>query len=500
MKANAGSAFASFLSKGTTLTLPKGRPLSKSRAAAAAAILGVAFLSGAAHAQTATPDTGTSTQPRIVAPAIVPPYAKPGAMMTKPVTAAPVAAAPTAAPAPAPATTSAPARIAAPQVTSTSAQPPHAARTQSGSQQSGHPQRDSRRRGDTFNSAPFALGAAIGFAATAQPVYSAPGYIDEPGVADGYVADPYARPPAYSTPSYDVGYRAEDARDPGFARGNPQIIPDGGRMRDPETFNKSFVFGGERLGGQAVMATVAAARIAGVTPAALLALQSRSLEATELAAAREGASDNPESPIDGPYAYSIQRWQSAISRFGGSIGIGGAVAKATGGASGNPAADISNTLALRSDPYISGLMAGAEMASNDAAYRQAFGVGPTMAELVIGHHVGQPAMLRLSQIYRQSPDAPLASVVKPNFARDLVTLTGLSGLQPPDPRGWTVGSMINTIDNALKNALTRYAAADRIVLPTDYKPETKVLARAGYVPNYDKDEPASPRYPAPGRF
>lgn len=417
----AGSAFASFLSKGTTLTLPKGVTLSRSRAAAAAALLGVAF-STVAHAQTLdqVQGSGTRAQPRIVSPAIVPPYAQPGVVST---------------------------RVAAP--------PP----------------------------------------ATAQ----VPGYL-EPRDAAGYGADPYARPPAYAPPSYGGGYNAADAHDPGFARGNPAVIPDEGRMRDPETFNKTFTFGGEQLDGQQVMATVAAARIAGVTPAALLALQSRSLEAAELAAAHEGASDNPEALIDGPYAYSIQRWQSAISRFGGAIGVGGAVAKATGGASGNPAADMASTLALRSDPYISSLMAGAEMASNDAAYREAFGVGPRMAELVIGHHVGQPAMLRFSEIYRQAPGTPLSSAIKPNFARDLVALTGLSGVRPPDPRGWTVGSLINMIDNALKNALTRYAAADRMVLPTDYKPETKVFARAGYIPNYDKDAPASPRYPAPGRF
>lgn len=481
----AGSAFASFLSKGATLTLPKGVPLSRSRAAAAAAILGVAFVSSAALAQTPDPAPGTVVQPRLVAPATVPPYAQPGAVATKSAS-------------PAPATSQAPAANTPPAA-------PSARTTGSQDASSSRPKRDGRRHGDAFNSAPFAVGAAIGLATAAQSGYGVPGYVAAPGhieteVADDYVVDSYARPPAYAPSSYGGGYRAEAARDPGFARGNPAVIPDGGRMRDPETFNKTFTFGGEHLDGQQVMATVAAARVAGVTPAALLALQSRSLEAADLAAAHEGASDNPEALIDGPYAYSIQRWQSAVARFGASIGIGGAVTKATGGDSGNAAADMANTLALRSDPYISSLMAGAEMASNDAVYRQAFGVGPTMAELVIGHHVGQSAMLRFSEIYRHAPDTPLASAIKPNFARDLVTLTGLSGVQPPDPRGWTVGSLIHTIDNALKNALTRYAAADRMVLPTDYKPETKVFARAGYVPNYDKDEPASPRYPAPGRF
>jgi hypothetical protein len=457
MKAKAGSAFASFLSKGTTLTLPKGMPLSKSRAAAAAAIFGVAFIAVAAHAETA-PAPGTAAQPRIVSPATVPPYAKPGAQTTRAAASA-----------------------------STSA---HTAQAPSG-----HPQREGHRGGDTFRSAPFAIGAALGLAAAPQPVYVTSGYDPAPATVPGYVEEP-----ASIYGPNDDGYRADDAQDPGFAPGLPQVIPDGSRMRDPETLNKKFSFGSEQLDGQDVMATIAAARIAGVTPAALLALQSRSLEAVHLAAEREGASDNPMAPIDGPYAYSVQRWQSAVSRFGGAIGTGGAVTKATGGASGNPDADMSNLLALRADPYIAGLMAGAEMASNDAAYRQAFGAGPTMAELVIGHHVGQQAMLRLSQVYHQTPDVPLTSVIKPNFARDLITLTGLSSVQPSDPRGWTVGSMINTIDNALKNALTRYAAADRMVLPTDYKPQVKVFARAGYVPNYDKDEPASPRYPAPGRF
>lgn len=480
----AGSSFAAFLSKGTILTLPKGAPLSRSRAAAAAAVLGVAFLAaGAAHAQTAAA-VGTATQPRVVAPTTVPPYA------TSPKTAAATTAtapapAPKPAAAPAPASTATPTAAPAPTPGSIAAAPrPMQAAPAQGqvrTQTHGgdrHDGRRDRRDDNSFRSLPFALGAALGMSGLgaepgyvapsyATPVYGAPAYQQNYVEGPVYGPDPYA--PGYQQGGgYEPGYRAEDARNPGYAPGRAAPVPPQSRPLDPGNAGRTITFGPETLDAQEVMATVAAARVVGVTPASLLALQSRSLEAVE-AVRQQAGQDDPNMPIDGPYAYSIDRWQSALSRFGSSIGIGGAVAKITGGPSGSAEADRSAVNALRSDAYVSGLMAAAEMKSNDTAYRQAFGAGPMMAELVIGHHVGQKAMLQLSQIMRQAPGTPLLSVVRPEFARDLVMLTGMAHVQPP--RGqWTVGEFVFGIDNALKNSLTRYASADRMALPVDYKP------------------------------
>ncbi len=515
----AGSAFASFLSKGATLTLPRGASLARSRAAVAAAALGIAFAASAAHAQTATVPPGTAAAPRIVAQASVPPYAQPGA---KPQTAAapPPAARPAvpnqaaAAPPPPPPPHANPSSTgpfqgrpqiqAAPQAPAAPAGrgnwtqgQPHAPQ---GAQAYDQGRRDEGRRDhDRDRDHGFGLGAVLGAVLAPQavavptvygaPAYGAPGYAD-PGYADPGYADPgYAVPPAPPVPDYAVrdaygagtggpGYRAEDARDPGF----PRNYHAPGADKLPETLQ----IGGEQLDTQTVFATIAAARIVGVTPAALLALQSRSFEAVEAIAAQADG-DNPNMPISGPYAYSVDRWQSAVSRFGAAIGLGGNLEQITGGPSGNADVDRSALNSVRTDPYVSSLMAAAEMAANDMAYRQAFGSGPLMAELVVGHHAGREAMMKLSQIYRQAPGTPLAAVVKPNYLRDLVMLTGLSHV---DLHGgqWTVGSFIGTLDNALKNGLTRYASVDRMALPPDYKPMEHAMARV---------EDPTPRAPRP---
>jgi hypothetical protein len=462
----------------------------------------------------------------VIAQAVVPPYAVPGAKAQtaqvqptapKPASIAAPASSPPpiAAPAPTPTSTSiAPKPLQPKALTAAPTQPQMSGiqpnggyrsattQTQNGQQGNRNWQQDGRRdrRDDnSFRSLPFGLGAALGVAGAAvvQPgygqVYGQPGYgvpvvqggypVDPAYSGDVYGNDPYAAPPAYQGGPYEPGYRAEDARDPGFAPGRAQAVPAESRPRDPETAGRQITFGTETLDAQDVMATIAAARVVGVTPAALLAMQSRSLEAVE-AVRQQAGEDNPNMPIDGPYGYSIERWQSALSRFGSSVGIGGALAKVTGGPSNDAETDRAAAVTLRGDAYISGLMAAAEMASNDMAYRQAFGAGPMLAELVIGHHAGQKAMLQLSQIYRQAPGTPMGQVVRENFMRDLVMLTGMAHVPPPQGQ-WTVGAFIQGVDNALKNSLTRYAAADRMQLPVDYKPQARAMARAaddGYAP------------------
>jgi hypothetical protein len=483
----AGSAFAAFLSKGTTLTLPRGAGLARSRAAIAAAAFGVAFVAGAAHAQTSAAGPNVPGQVRVIAQSSVPPYAAPDAVKparsSAPAAQSPVAQAPAAArpAAPAPAAPSSnPSFQGRPQA----AAPAPAAPAARGSgnwpqaqQQTaqGRPHDHDRRDRNSFGSAPFALGAVLG-AALGQPaaVYGAPAayppvaVVGAPVYGDpGYDQGGYA-PPPQAYPSAGPGYRAENARDPGFPR---DYSVAGGTRNMPQTLN----IGGEQLDTQTVFASIAAARIAGVTPAALLALQSRSAEAVE-AMRQKAGEDDPNAPIEGPYAYSIERWQADAARFGNSVGLAGAMAKITGGSNGNAEEDRASLNSMRGEPYVASLMAASAMAANDAAYRQTFGAGPVMAMLVVGHHAGRQAMLKLAQIARQDPNVPMAAVIKPEYLRDLVMLTGLAHMQPPG--GFTVGSYIGALDNALKNALTRYASVDRMALPPDYKPLDRATANA----------------------
>ncbi|MGY3582170.1 hypothetical protein ACVIGB_000905 [Bradyrhizobium sp. USDA 4341] len=463
-----GSKFAAFLSKGATLIVPASMPAGRSRAMVVAGLVGFTFLASPAHAQSSVSPAGTAMAPRIVAPSTVPPYAQgvkgpeaSAAMPARPIAAAPPAASPT-------------------RSSSSSQDWRNSQKTNQPSTQD----RSERHRDREYRSAPLAavIGAAIGLQQQTMPV--APGY-----------GGPVYAPPA---PYYDDGapivqggygpsyapYPAPQVQQGGYQAGRAQPIPAEGRMLDPESAGKVMNLGGQAFDARDVFATVAAARVIGVDPSALFALESRAESAGQRFAQGAGG-DNPLGEIAGPYAYATQRWLSAYERFAPAAGIPGAANAVIRGANGSLSiADdhqVSDILAKRQDRYISSLLAAAEMKSNDIRYRQTFGGGPTMAELVVGHHAGPEAMLRYAQIMRQSPDAPLASVMRANYARDLLVLTGMADLQP-DVRSWTIGSFQARLDNALKNGLARFAMAKAVELPPDYRPGYSAEAPAAAGP------------------
>lgn len=474
-----GSKFAAFLSKGATLIMPATMP-GKSRAMLAAGIVGFAFLAAPAHAQTATqaPGTGTATAPRVVSPATVPPYAKDVKAPAPSVANVQRPAAPAAQVAPQP---GAPAQHPNAQAI------PRPTGVPQGMAQ-GHDRQNFRHDRDReYSAAPLAaaLGAAIGMTLP-QQVYVAPAatYVPAPGYYD---QDPGYGAPVVGGDGYGPSYATNPAprvEPGGFQAGRPQPVPADGRMLDPESAGKVMNLGGQAFEARDVFATVAAARVIGVDPSALFALESRAESAMQRYSQGAGE-DNPMAEIAGPYAYGAQRWLSAYARFAPSAGIAGAQNAVIRAANGSlDIADphqLADIMSQRENRYVASLLAAAEMKSNDIRYRQAFGTGPTMAELVVGHHAGADAMLRYSQILRQSPDAPLGSVIRDNYARDLLVLTGMSDIQP-DLRGWTIGSFQARLDNALKNGLSRFAMAKSVQLPPDYKPGYVDDVQAAAVP------------------
>lgn len=325
-----------------------------------------------------------------------------------------------------------------------------------------------RRRDREFLAAPLAaaIGTAIGL--QQQPVYVAPAY--DP--SEEYYGGPETIQGDGYGPSY-APYPGPQVEQGGYQAGRPLPVPAEGRMLDPESAGKVMNLGGQTFEARDVFATVAAARVIGVDPSALFALESRSESAAQRFAQGAGG-DNPVAEIAGPYLYNTQRWLSAYMRFAPAAGIPGAanavVRRADGSLDVADPHQLSDILGARENRYVVSLLAAAELKSNDLRYRQAFGgAGPTMAELVVGHHAGPEAMLQYSQILRQSPDAPLGSAIRANVARDLLVLTGMADLQP-DVRGWTIGSFQARLDNALKNGLARFAMAKSVQLPPDYRP------------------------------
>lgn len=480
-----GSKFAAFLSGGAKLIVPasmSGRP----RAVIAAGLVGFAFLAAPAHAQTAITAPGTPTAPRIVAPTTVPPYAK-DVKAPAPTVAAQAVAAPQvrsqAVSAPAP-TQAAPARTAA---------APRGTPTQDWrSRQAASPQNQDRSHGHhdrEFSAAPIAaaIGAMIGM--QQQPFYVAPAYdsttyAQAPGYYDQ--GHPYGARAAESDgygPSY-APYPGPQVEQGGYQAGAPRPVPADGRMLDPESAGKIMNLGGQAFDARDVFATVAAARIIGVDPSALFALESRSESAMQRFS-QMGGQDNPAADIAGPYAYGAQRWLAAYARFAPAAGIPGAQNAVIRSSDGtfdvrNPQ-QLGDVMSQRESRYVASLLVAAEMQSNDTRYRQIFGTGPTMAELVIGHHIGGDGMIRYSQLVRQSPDAPLASVMREGMARDLLMLTGMVDVQP-NVRAWSIGAFQERLDNALKNGLARFAMAKSVQLPPDYKPGFRNEAHATPAP------------------
>ena len=469
-----GSKFAAFLSGGAKLIVPASMS-GRSRAMIAAGLVGFAFLAAPAHAQTAITAPGTPTAPRVVAPTTVPPYAK-DVKAPAPTVAAQAVAAPQvrsqAVSGPAPAQV-APARTAAPAA-------PQAAPTQDWRSRQATPQQNQDRshghHDREFSAAPIAaaIGAMIGM--QQQPVYVAPAYGPTYAPAPGYYdqGQPYAAP-AVENDGYGPSYAPNpepQVEQGGYQAGTPRPVPAEGRMLDPENAGKIMNLGGQAFDARDVFATVAAARIVGVDPSALFALESRSESAMQRFSQMAGQ-DNPAADIAGPYAYGAQRWLSAYARFAPAAGIPGAQNAVIRSADGtldvrNPQ-QLGDVMSQRENRYVASLLAAAEMQSNDTRYRQIFGTGPTMAELVVGHHIGVDGMIRYSQLVRQSPDAPLASVMREGLARDLLVLTGMADVQP-NVRAWSIAAFQERLDNALKNGLARFAMAKSVQLPPDYKP------------------------------
>lgn len=465
-----GSKFAAFLSGGAKMIAPASMSV-RSRAMIVAGLVGFAFLAAPASAQTAIPAPGTPTAPRVVAPTTVPPYAK-DVKAPAPTAAAPQMRAQAISP-PAPTQVAPPRTASAPTPQVTLAQDWR-------SRQASQPQnqdRSHRHHDREFIAAPLAaaIGAAIGM--QQQPVYVAPAYgaatyAPAPGYYDQrqtYGA-PVAQDDGYG-PSY-APYPGPQVEHGGYQAGAPRSVPAEGRMLDPESAGKIMNLGGQAFEARDVFATVAAARIIGVDPSALFALESRSESAMQRFSQVAGQ-DNPAADIAGPYAYSAQRWLSAYARFAPAAGVPGAQNAVIRSSDGtldvrNPQ-QLSDVMSQRENRYVASLLVAAELQSNDTRYRQIFGTGPTMAELVVGHHIGGDAMIRYSQLVRQSPDAPLASVMREGMARDLLVLTGMADLQP-NVGTWTIGAFQARLDNALKNGLARFAMAKSVQLPPDYKP------------------------------
>lgn len=316
-----------------------------------------------------------------------------------------------------------------------------------------------------------ALAAVVGSVISAQPVSAQQ--------AMPYISAPRTISPVQGTAPYQrmvpptAAYGAVPLQQPAY--------PASGRMRDPGT-SGVYRFGNETIDARHVHATVAAAMTVGtggrpgVDPAALLALQSRSADALS----RMQGGDTSNQPIDGPYAFSTQRWLAAFARFMPSLGradLARQIDRAPNGQLDVRTRDAhEEIMGMRSDPYVASVVAAAEMVANDARYRSVFGIGPNLAELATGHHAGPETMIRISQAVRAQPGAPLAAIIGEARARDLIVLTGLEGVVSPQaPAAHYLGSL----NNAFRNGLARYQAVRTVMLPPDYRPAAPEGPQAG---------------------
>lgn len=125
------------------------------------------------------------------------------------------------------------------------------------------------------------------------------------------------------------------------------------------------------------------------------------------------------SSASGLFQFIDQTWLATLDRHGERLGLGHlAAAIETSGGRAHVADPLvrSEILALRHDPEIASLMAGALAGDNRSALKPVLGREPDAAELYLAHFLGADGSIRLLSALRQNPDTSAAALL-PHAAR-----------------------------------------------------------------------------------
>jgi hypothetical protein len=118
------------------------------------------------------------------------------------------------------------------------------------------------------------------------------------------------------------------------------------------------------------------------------------------------------SSATGMFQFLDQTWLGTIKQEGGKLGLGEAAQAITGDGGRFAVADPAQRqkiMALREDPAVSAMMAGAFAARNGQQLEQSLGRKPTEGELYMAHFLGASGAKELIQLAQRSPDAKAAS-------------------------------------------------------------------------------------------
>lgn len=125
------------------------------------------------------------------------------------------------------------------------------------------------------------------------------------------------------------------------------------------------------------------------------------------------------SSATGLFQFIDQTWLSTLDRHGERLGLGhlaDAISSSGGRARVDDPVMRGQILALRNDPEIASLMAGALAGDNRAALLPVLGREPDPAELYLAHFLGVDGSTRLLTTLGHSPDTPAAAIL-PQAAR-----------------------------------------------------------------------------------
>ncbi|MFC3098941.1 transglycosylase SLT domain-containing protein [Alteraurantiacibacter palmitatis] len=125
------------------------------------------------------------------------------------------------------------------------------------------------------------------------------------------------------------------------------------------------------------------------------------------------------SSATGLFQFIDQTWLSTLDRHGERLGLGhlaDAISTSGGRARVDDPALRGQILALRNDPEIASLMAGALAGDNREALLPVLGREPDHAELYLAHFLGAEGSARLLSTLGHSPDTPAAAIL-PQAAR-----------------------------------------------------------------------------------
>lgn len=165
----------------------------------------------------------------------------------------------------------------------------------------------------------------------------------------------------------------------------------------------------------------------------------------------------PTSTATGLFQFLEQTWLGMLKQEGPKLGLA-AEASAISSSEGrfqvrDPAARQS-ILALREDPAVSSMMAGAFAARNGQHLREALGRNPTEGELYVAHFLGAGGARELIQLAKSNPDARAANAFPDAAAANRSVFFDRSG------RARTAGEVYLGLTSAFAAPAAPIAAAE----------------------------------------